>query len=153
MLMKNSKQGKYGSLMTSLMAQFSMGMNQYPEDVLKAADILTNHKFDKREPKNYHNKNRNDNDSALTVTTQSSFNQEGAKNAQCYCCGKKGHNANKCPEKGRRPKDQWAVKKAMMHAQTELDKESKDKDSDDNASQTSHKSNKSTDCKKGEPSQ
>jgi hypothetical protein len=97
MLMKNSDQGKYGSLMTSLTTQFSMGTNQYPEDVLKAVNILTNHRFDKREPRknNQKSKNRNDNDSASTITTQSSFNQEEVKNAQCYCCGKKGHYANK----------------------------------------------------------
>jgi hypothetical protein len=50
--------------MTSLTTQFSMGTNQYPEDVLTAVDILTNHRFDKREPKqnnnNQRNKNRND---------------------------------------------------------------------------------------------
>jgi hypothetical protein len=116
-----------------------MGTNQYPpEDVLTAVDILTNHRFDKREPKqnnnNQRNKNRNDDDTASTITTQSSFNQEDAKNAQCYCCGKKGHYANKCPEKGKRPKEQWAVKKAMMHAQSKSEKKSEDKDEDENAS-------------------
>jgi hypothetical protein len=35
----------------------------------------------------------------LTLTTQSSFNQEEAKNVQCYCCGKEGHYGKKCPEK------------------------------------------------------
>jgi hypothetical protein len=141
MLVKNSNQGKYGLLMTSLATQFSMGTNQYPEDVLKAVNILT----DKREPKNNKekNKNWNDHDTASTITTQSSFNQEDAKSAQCYCCSKKGHYTNKCPEKGKRPKDQWAVKKAMMHAQSELEKESEDKDEDNNASQSSRKSNKS----------
>jgi hypothetical protein len=127
--------------MTSLTTQFSMGTNQYPEDVLKAVNILTNHRFDKREQKNNKekNKNRTDNDTASTITTQSSFNQEDAKNAQCYCCGKKGHYANKCPEKGKKSKDQWAVKKAMMHAQSESEKETEDKDEDNNASQKSHK--------------
>jgi hypothetical protein len=35
--------------MTSLTTQFSMGINQYPKDVLAAVNILTNHRFDKRE--------------------------------------------------------------------------------------------------------
>jgi hypothetical protein len=139
----------YGMLITGLMTQYSMGVNMYPENVVKAIDILTNHRFHKKEPKNNNNiqrnKNWNNDDTASTITTQSSFNQEEAKNAQCYCCGKKGHHyANKCPEKGKRPKDQWAVKKAMMHAQAKLEKESDDKEDDDNASQeASRKLNKS----------
>jgi hypothetical protein len=76
----------------------------------------------------------------LTITTQSSFNQEALKKATCYCCGKKGHYSNKCPEKDKRSKDEWAVKKAMMHAQAESEKE---KDDNDNASQAVQGSNKS----------
>jgi hypothetical protein len=131
--MKNSDQGKYGSLMTSLTTQFSMGTNQYPKEVMAAVDILTNHRLNKKEPKNNNqrNKNRNDNDTASTITTQSSFNQEALKKATCYCCGKKGHYLNKCPEKDRRSKDEWAVKKAMMHAQAKLENESEEKDDDD----------------------
>jgi hypothetical protein len=51
MLIKNNNQGKYRSLMTSLTTQFSMGTNQYPKDVMAAVDILTNHRFDKKEPR------------------------------------------------------------------------------------------------------
>jgi hypothetical protein len=149
MLMKNSDQGKYGMLMMGLMTQYAMGVNMYPEKVVKAIDILMNHRFDKKELKNNNNngnqrnKNWNDDDTASTITTQSSFNQEETKNAWCYCCSKKGHYASKCPEKGKRPKDQWAVKKAMMHAQAESEKESKDKEDNDNASQALQKSAKS----------
>jgi hypothetical protein len=50
---------------------------------------------------------------------------------------------NKCPEKDKRSKDEWAVKKEMMHAQAELEKESREKNDDDNASQASQRSNKS----------
>jgi hypothetical protein len=83
MLMKNSDQGKYGLLMTSLTTQFSMGTNQYPKDVMAAVDILTNHRFDRKEPKNNNQRNRNwnNNDKASTITTQSSFNQEALKKA------------------------------------------------------------------------
>jgi hypothetical protein len=144
MLMKNSGQGKYGLLMTSLTTQFSMGTNQYPKDVMAAVDILTNHRFDKKEPKNNNQRNRNWNgtDTVSTITTQSSFNQEALKKATCYCSNKKGHYSNRCPEKDKRSKDEWAVKKAMMHAQAKLEKESKEKDHNDNASQASQRSNK-----------
>jgi hypothetical protein len=145
MLMKNSNQGKYGSLMMSLTAQFSMGAYQYPKDVMAAVDILTNHRSDKKEPKNNSQRNRNWNNdnTVLTITTQSSFNQEVLKKATCYCCGKKGHYSNKCPEKDKRSKDEWAVKKAMMHAQAKSEKETEEKDADNNASQALRRSNKS----------
>jgi hypothetical protein len=144
MLMKNSDQGKYGLLMTSLTTQFSMGTNQYPKDVMAAVDILTNHRFDMKKLKNNNqrNRNRNNNDTESTITTQCSFNQEALKKTTYYCCSKKGHYSNKCPEKDKRSKDEWAVKKAMMHAQAESEKETKEKGDDDNASQTSWRSNK-----------
>jgi hypothetical protein len=145
MLMKNSNQGKYRPLMTSLTTQFSMGTNQYLKDVMAAVNILTNQTFNKKEPKNNNQRSRNWNNdnTALTITTQSSFNQEVLKKATCYCCGKKGHYSNKCREKDKRSKDKWAVKKAMMHAQAESEKETEEKDGNDNASQASRRSNKS----------
>jgi hypothetical protein len=86
MLMKNSNQGKYGTLMTGLTTQFSVGVNMYPDSVTVVA---------KRD----------------TMQTN-------------------------VLKKEKRPKDQWAVKKAMMRAQAKSEKESDDKEDDDNASQT-----------------
>jgi hypothetical protein len=57
--MKNSNQGKYGSLMTSLTSHFSMGTYQYPKDAMAAVDILTKHRFDKKEPKDNNQRNKN----------------------------------------------------------------------------------------------
>jgi uncharacterized protein (DUF1919 family) len=62
--------------------------------IMAAVDILTNHTFNKKEPKNNNNQrniNWNDNGTALTISTQSSFNQEALKKTSRYCCGKKGH--------------------------------------------------------------
>ena len=143
LLMKNSDQTKYGSLVNGLTSQFSMGNNQYPKNVLTACDILTNHRFDIRVPR----KNKSDDDTASTLTTRSgrSFAQKDMKNVQCYCCGKKGHLSNACPEKDTRKKEDWAMKKAMLHMQKESDKETDDKDGDDgDVSETSTKLMKST---------
>jgi hypothetical protein len=67
----------------------------------------------------------------------------GKKSNVLYCCGNKGHYASKCPEKDKQPKEEKAVKKSMMHAQAISEKESKEKDDDDNASQGLQRSNKS----------
>jgi hypothetical protein len=71
MLMKNSDPGKHGSLMTSLRDQLSMKTEQYPKDILAAANILTNHKFNKREPKSNSQKEQEleqQQHTALTIT-------------------------------------------------------------------------------------
>jgi hypothetical protein len=136
MLMKNSNQGKYGSL---------MGTNQYPKDVVAAVDILTNHRFTRKNQRiTTKGTGIGTTTTQLTITTQSCLvNQEALQKATCYCCSKKGHYSNKCLETDKRSKNEWAVKKAMMHAQAKSEKESKEKDDDKNASQASRRSNKS----------
>jgi hypothetical protein len=49
----------------------------------------------------------------------------------------------KCPRKDKQSREEWAVKKAMMHAQAKLEKESKEKEDDDNTSQALQRSSKS----------
>lgn len=42
----NSDQHKYGSLLKHFCTQYLVGNNQYCEDLMKAADVLTNHTWD-----------------------------------------------------------------------------------------------------------
>ena len=46
MMIRNSDQAKYGSLLNGMVSQFSMNNNQYPVDIRQATDILSNHKHD-----------------------------------------------------------------------------------------------------------
>ena len=55
LLIQNSDQAKYGSLMSGLISQYSMDHNQYPKTITTAMDILSNHKHDNRKKCNgYH---------------------------------------------------------------------------------------------------
>jgi hypothetical protein len=103
LLIKNSDQSKYGSLVNGLTSQFSMGNNQYPKNVMTACDILLNHRFDVRVSKK--SKNNDNTVSTLTTRSGSSFAQKDLKIVQCYCCGKKGHLSNACPVKDMRKKE------------------------------------------------
>ena len=46
MMIRNSDQAKYGSLLNGMVSQFSMNNNQYPVDIRQAMDILSDHKHD-----------------------------------------------------------------------------------------------------------
>ena len=46
LLLKNSIQSKYGSLLNGLTSQYSMDNNQYPKMIIAASDILAYHKHD-----------------------------------------------------------------------------------------------------------
>lgn len=46
MLLKNSDQNKFGSLLNGMTTQYAMGNNQFPKNVQKAIDIMSNHRFD-----------------------------------------------------------------------------------------------------------
>jgi hypothetical protein len=58
---------------------------------MAAVDILTNQRFDKKEPKNNNQRNRNwNNDNTVsTITTQSSFNQEALKKQHATVAARK----------------------------------------------------------------
>jgi hypothetical protein len=112
---------KYGSLLNGMATQYAMGHNQFPGDIQKAVDIMSNHRFDNQKDTNRkHNKNKNKESEKSEVKKESSFAQSAEKMV-CYCCGKKGHGVPKCPERDSRKKEDWAVntKKGVNHNQQE----------------------------------
>ena len=109
LLLRNSNQRKYGSMMNGLVLQFSMGNNhQYPKTIKAATDILSNHKHDNGNNPNKKtswlkpNKDKADNASKNTNETKGTSFAQNNKDKTCYCCGKKGHISPECKEKNTR---------------------------------------------------
>ena len=135
MLIRNSDQAKFGSLLNGMVSQFSMNNNQYPVDIRQAMDILSNHKHDNHKTRKGRGRLKDDKDET-TKRSEASFSQ--SKNMKTsYCCGKKGHMSPKCLEKDKIPKEDWSICKAEQHMQAEQKKDN------DEASQ-SDKSSKKT---------
>ena len=118
-LLRNSDQAKYRSLMNGLISQYSMENDQYPKSITAAIDILANHKHDNYSLKKDEKYKKQDEDDNKSTTSETSFAQFNG--VTCYCCGKKGHKSPQCPEKETRPRDQWAIRRAEQHLQAEAD--------------------------------
>ena len=142
LVIASSDQKKYGSITTNLAQQYALGNDQYPRIPKVAAEILSNHKYDRKDPpKQRDQKNRDDSE---TTTVESSFAQKAKSNVPffCYCCGKPDHGSNKCNHKGK-PKSEWYINKvAQHHHQTVLAPQAKDSKGDSNKD-TSKEDNKS----------
>ena len=135
MMIRNSDQAKYGSLLNGMVSQFLMNNNQYPVDIRQAKDILSNHMHDSHKTRRDRSRQKDDKDET-TKTNEASFAQsENTK--MCYCRGKTRHMSQKCPEKDKIPREEWAIRKAALHMQAEQTK-------DDEAASQSDKSPKKT---------
>ena len=117
--MENADQGKYGSLITGLQTQKSLGTDQYPTTLADAIEVLSNCPFDKGWSNNYKKKKRDENnnnnkqennDEEQPVLTMAQI--EG----KCYCCGSPKHRSNKCPERTTRAREDWVINKAAAAA-------------------------------------
>ena len=148
LLIKNSDQLKYGSLMRTFVQQYSLGTDQYPKTMTTATDALSTHKLDE---KYYENKQKQC-ERARTETQDerpvhsTSFAQRSTRKNDlwCYCCGEHGHGSNTCNKKDDIPYKQWAVNQAIQAFQDELDPDHADnnnnQDDDDNRSVQSTRS-------------
>ena len=143
-LLRNSDQNKYGSVMHGLVSQFSMEHDQYPRTLIAATDILTNHRHDNYNKKKgpwKENDDKNKTNNEEEKRTETSFAQNKS-NVMCYCCGKTGHKSPECSEKDTRPKSEWAIRKAELFMQKT---DSNDNDNnDDDISVATTATNKST---------
>ena len=114
-MIKGSDYPRYGSLLRGFGAQFSLGLDQYPKDLITATDVMTNHKFD---PKYFKNREAHKKAQAKHKPEPKS-DDKGPKEASfaqteadCHACGKTGHIARDCKNKPASYKD-WYVNKAM----------------------------------------
>ena len=114
----NADRNKYGSILTGLITQQSLGNDQYPKTIAESNNVLSNHKFDsptktgttrQTEPKG-DQKSKEEDEFPL------SFAQMEGK---CYCCGKAGHKSPACRFRNK-PKEEWAINKSQQsHVQTQ----------------------------------
>ena len=141
-ILKNSDQGKYGSLVQNLQTQFSLGKDEYPKEISKVIDVMSNHRpdncKDKKKSSNHRNSTQlnNDKDNKKKEETTSitssdvSFYTEGT----CFCCGKKGHISPNCPDKDKIPKNKWKHKIATQHLQANEEETKEESNVSDNQS-------------------
>jgi hypothetical protein len=110
--LENADRTKYGSLLTGLNTQQSLGNNQYPKSVTEANNVLRNHKLDnsakfKKENEDTKSKHKfkKEREEAKEQEVTLSFAQMEGK---CYCCGKPGHRSPTCRFKNK-PREEWAI--------------------------------------------
>ncbi len=105
--LSNADQSKYGSLVTNLNTNYSLGQDLYPKTITEANEVLTNHKFDatykNNQKKDTKEKALKEDDSELPLTFAQMENK-------CYCCGKKGHKSTNCRDKSK-PRAEWFCNK------------------------------------------
>jgi len=123
--MDRADQTKFGSLLSNLKSQYSLGHNQYPKTLAEARSILDQHRWD-----DGWNKRKNNKDTSRLKDKDNETDNKANKNetiseltfAQtegvCYCCGKKGHLSSVCRQKDK-PKTEWHINKTkeVQHIQ------------------------------------
>ena len=118
MYLENADQTKYGSILSGLSTQQSLGNDQYPKMITEANNVLSNHRFDFSKRENFKNYTKIPTKVARRDQDQDKINLSFAQmEGKCYCCGKPGHKSPQCRFKDK-PKHEWAINKVQQsHAQ------------------------------------
>jgi hypothetical protein len=117
--LQNCDHTKYGTLLSTLGTQHSLGTDQFPKNITEANAILSDRKFDptykaKKEDSKGNNTYKPKSD-AQKSNDESEVNLSFAQmEGKCYCCGKQGHKSPTCKFKDK-PKEQWAINKAKVN--------------------------------------
>ena len=112
--LENTDRSRYGSIMTGLDSQFSLGNAQCPKNLIDAQNVIQNHNYDpeykhKKKQREEQQKESNKNEREKEETPPAlSF---ATMRNQCYCCGYKDHKLPDCPIRETTPKDQWHINK------------------------------------------
>ena len=111
----NCDKSRYGSLVSLLATEHSLGDNKYPRTVDDAMNLLSAHRWDRSTSGNSEQnemKKRNSSDDtengANDARPESNFNQQQTE-VICYCCGETGHTSPNCPEKDNIKKKDWWI--------------------------------------------
>jgi hypothetical protein len=127
---ENVDSRKYGSVLTNLNSQKSLGNDQYPKTLIETNNVLGRHQFDSSDnqknagqhPKDKENNSSKDQDQEKDNIPPLSFTQMEGK---CYCCGKPGHKSPVCRHSKSKPKDEWAINKAEVNQQQHAQQDKK----------------------------
>jgi hypothetical protein len=109
----NADKTKYGTLLMGVNTQTSLKDNQYRKTITKAANILSNHRWDNVGKTNNNNNNKHkDNDKGGDKNEEIPEMSFAMLEGKCHCCGKPGHNSPKYHLKDKVLKGNWGINKA-----------------------------------------
>ena len=147
LLIEESDQAKYGTLMKGFVSQFSLGNDQYPTTLTGATDALSNHRFDQKYHSNrLQRKEQRKHDTDDDSKGVTSFAQKEQK--FCYCCGDPNHIATHCHKRGTTKRADWWINEVNKAHQQHLQNDDEGSVNDDTDDEEDEQSIQSTSTNK-----
>ena len=109
--LENADQAKYGQVLKNLNYQQSLGNNAFPKDITATTTVLSRHPYDIKKKK-HNKKKKNDNNNKNNDKDDHVVLAFAQLEGRCYCCGKANQKSDKCRDRDKIPKPEWAINKA-----------------------------------------